>query len=115
MAVRDGEGLADHAADGEADVLHLVDAVEVQRDRHVVGELRHGVGAGDGVAAAVAAHVEAQHAVAGGQQRRHLLGPHAAVGGERMREAHHLAVLGAFERVVEPAAGVVDEHVWPFP
>ena len=111
----DGEGLADHAADRQADELHLLDAQEIQRRSHVVGELRHGVVASDGIAAAMAAHVEAQHAVAGCKQPRHLLGPHAAVGRQRVREAHDLAVLGSLERVVEPPSVVIDEHDLAFP
>ena len=55
----DGEGLAEHTADRQADELHLVDAEKIERRGNVVCELRHRVRAGDGIAAAVAAHVEA--------------------------------------------------------
>ena len=47
--MRDGEGLADHAADGEADVLHALDAEEVERDGDVVGERSNRVVAADGI------------------------------------------------------------------
>src|SRR5262249_27389355 len=97
------------ASDRKADELHLADPEKIEGGRDVVGELRHGVAAGNGIAAAVAAHVKPQHAVAGGEQRHQLLGPHAAVGCEGMREAHDLAVLWSFEGVVEPSSSKIEE------
>ena len=97
-AVLDREGLADHAADRQADVVHARDRQRIEHGRDIAGKLLHRVVAGNRVAAAVAAHVEAQHAKPGLQQRRHLLGPTAAVGGQRVRDAHDRAVLRPLER-----------------
>ena len=70
----------------------------------------HRIVAGDGIAAAMAAHVDAQHAEAGAEQRRHLLGPHAAIGGERMGDAEDGPGLGADKVVVDPASVQGKQH-----
>jgi hypothetical protein len=106
----DGEGLADHAADREAHVVDLVDAERAHHRRHVQRQLVHGVVAGDRIAAAMAAHVDAEHAIAGAEQRRHLLRPHAAVGRERMSDAEDGTGLGSIEVVIDPAAIEGQQH-----
>ena len=91
----DRESLADHAADRQADIVHARDRERVEHRGDVAGQRLHRVVAGNRIAAAVAAHVEAQHAEPGLQQRRHLLGPTAAVGSQRVRNADDGAVLRA--------------------
>jgi hypothetical protein len=78
--VAQAQRLANHAADRQADEVAAVDAQPVQQRDQVVGQTVDGVGARRAFAAAVAAQVHAQHAVAGRQQRRHLFGPQAQVG-----------------------------------
>src|SRR6185437_2008086 len=80
------------------------------RGRDVACELVHGVVAGDGIAAAMAAHVETQHAKAGLQQGWHLLRPHAAVGSERMRDAHDRAGLGTGQIVINAPSAMIEQH-----
>ena len=101
VGVGQREALADHAADRQADVVDPGDAEHVERGLHVGRQPVHRVVAGDRRAAAVAAHVEPQHAVARGQQRHHLLDPHAAIGVQRVREAHRRRVLRAGEVEVD--------------
>ena len=86
------KALADHAADRQADEVHLRDAKHVECLLHVGRQRIHRIVALHGSAAAMTAHVEPQHAVACAQQRHHLLDPHAAVGIERMGEADHRRV-----------------------
>ena len=88
--------------------MDLLDAQHVERAFHVGRQLVHRVVAVDRRAAAMAAHVEPQHAVAGAQQRHHLLDPHAAVGIERMGEAHDRRILRAGE--VEVDCDVVERQ-----
>ena len=95
------KALADHAADRQPDIVDLGDAQHVERAFHVGRERVHRVVALDRRAAAVAAHVEPQHAVAGRQQRDELLDPHAAVGIERMGEADRRCGLRACEVEVD--------------
>ncbi len=76
----DREGLADHAADREADEVHFGDLEGIEGGADVVGERLHGVVAVDGIAAAVAAHIKAQDTVAGSEKLGDLFRPHAAVG-----------------------------------
>ncbi len=90
--------------------MRLVDAEGVHHRRDVVRQLVHRIVAGDRVAAAMAAHVDAQHAIAGAEQRRHLLRPHAAVGGERMGDAEDGSGLGSDEVVVDPASIEGQQH-----
>src|ERR1700757_4141483 len=86
------------------------DPENVERRRDVAGERRHRVVAGHRVAPAMPAHVEAQDPEPGLQQRRHLLGPHAAVGSQRMGDADNRSVLRADEIVVETASGERQQH-----
>jgi len=64
----------------DTDVVHARDYERVEHAGDIAGECLHCVVAGYRVAAAVAAHIEPQHAKTGLQQRRHLLGPAAAIG-----------------------------------
>jgi hemin uptake protein HemP len=109
-----GEALADHAADAEADIMHLLDAQHVERAFHVGRQRVHRVVAVHRRAAAMAAHVEAQHAIAGAEQRHELLGPHAAIGIQRMGEAYRRRGLRAGEVEVDSLAVEREQH-WESP
>src|SRR5262249_35071747 len=111
MAVAESKRLAQHATDREAAIMHALDAEKIQGRGDVVGKRGHCVVARYGVAAAMSAHVEAQYPIAPAQQRRQLLGPHAAVGGERMREANNRCGIGTDEIVIDPAAIEMDVHI----
>ena len=76
----------------------------------IVGERRHRIVAGHRVAAAVPAHVEAQHPEPGLQQRRHLFGPHAAVGSQGVGDADDRPILGTDQIVVEAASCERQQH-----
>src|SRR5262249_31749466 len=60
LSVADGERLAHHPPDREADEVHSSDFEKIERLSDVITELLHRVVAGAGIAASVAAHVEAQ-------------------------------------------------------
>jgi len=79
-AVVDRERLADHTADREANIVHSGEGKHLEHRGNVPRERLHRVVAGDRIAAAMAAHVDAQYAKPGLQQRGHLLGPHPAIG-----------------------------------
>ena len=105
--MRQRESLADHPADRQPDVVHARDRQRRQHLLDIVGERGHRVVAGNRVAAAMPAHVEPQHPEPALQQRRDLLGPAAAVGGERMGDADGrriLRVRGGRRRYGVPAA-----------
>ncbi len=85
-----------------------------KRPRHVVAELAHRVRPRQRITAAVAAHVEPQHAKAGGEQGRDLLGPHPAIGGERMGEADHGRCIGT-DKVIGDASAVERQKHGTFP
>ena len=104
------KGLADHPADRQADVVHARDRQPVEHRSDVAGEVLHRVVAGDRVAAAMPAHVEPQHAEPALQQRRDLLGPAAAVGGERMGDAHGRGGVGADQIVGDRASVQRQQH-----
>ena len=112
--VLERKGLADHPADRQPDVMHPREAERVEHGRDVAGELAHRIVARNRVAAAMPAHVEPQHAEPGLQQGRHLLGPAAAVGGERMGDADDRAVLGTGEVVVKAASCERQQHGMSF-
>ncbi len=80
FAVVDRKGLADHAADRQADIVDLMDA-ECIDDRSDIGsELIHRVVPGDRIATAMTAHVNAQQAEPRREQGWELFGPHATIG-----------------------------------
>ena len=78
--------------------------------RDIARQCLHRVVAGNRIAAAVAAHIEAQHAKPGLQQRWHLLGPAAAVRGQRVRDADDRPVLRPGEIVIEAAVWERQKH-----
>ena len=90
--------------------MHLLDAEHVERALNVGRQRVHRVVAVDRRAAAMAAHVEPQHAVARGQQRHHLLDPHAAVGIQRMGEAHRRRALRAGEIEIDASSVEREQH-----
>ena len=90
--------------------MHAGDAEEIQGLGRIVGKLGHRVVACDGIAAAMAAHVEAQDAIAGGQQRRQLLRPHAAVGCQGVGKTDDGGVLWPDQIVIKIACGAIDQH-----
>src|SRR5206468_12177722 len=81
-----------------------------EHDGDIAGQRRHRIVAGHRVAAAMPAHVEAQHAETSLQQRRDLLGPAAAVGSQRMGDADDRAVFGPGEVVIEAASLKRQQH-----
>jgi hypothetical protein len=103
--------LADHAADRQADDMHPVDCKRVDDSRDVGRQFVERHVPGRRIAAAVTAHVDAQHSPLARQQCRDLLGPHAAVGRERMREADGRRALRAHEIVMNAASGEPQQHV----
>ena len=90
--------------------MHPREAERLDHARDVAGELAHRIVAGYRVAAAMPAHVEPQHAEPGLQQRRHLLGPAAAIGSQGMGNADDRAIFGAGEIVVEAASCERQQH-----
>ena len=107
------EGLADHPADRQPDVVDPSEAERVEHRRDIAGEVLHRIVAGNRVAAAMPAHIEPQHAKPGLQQRRHLFSPAAAVRSQRMGDADHRPVLGTGEIVVKTASGERQQHGKP--
>ena len=104
------EGLADHAADGKTDVVDFGEAQSVEHGGDVGGEQVHRVRPADRIAAAVPAHIDAQHAKTAGEQRGHLFGPHAAVGGERVCHANDRRGLRTNQVVSDMAAVQWQQH-----
>src|SRR6516162_5014703 len=64
----------------EGPIVHSGEGKHLEHRGNVPRERLHRVVAGDRIAAAMAAHVDAQYAKPGLQQRGHLLGPHPAIG-----------------------------------
>jgi hypothetical protein len=103
--VVEGKGLTDHPADRQPDVVHPRETEPIRHTCDIARELFHRVIPGNRVTTAVSAHIEPQDAKSRRQQGRHLLDPTAAVGGERVGNTHHRAVLGAGEIVIKAASG----------
>ena len=112
--LRIAELLADRAADRQPAEVDRRQLETVEHVQHIVGQIPHRVGAGQSIAAAMTAQVDAQHTVARRQKRRHLLGPHAAVGSQRVRERHDRRVRCADEIEIQPMAAADDVH-WASP
>ena len=89
-----GELLGDQAADREADDSGLVDAELFEHGQGVVGEAVDRVGAGGGGGQAVTAHVGAEDAEAGGDQRGHDRIPDCGGRAERVQQENDAAVGG---------------------
>jgi hypothetical protein len=105
------EGLPEHAADRQADVMDARDRQRVEHVRDIAGEVVHRVVlARRRIAAAMTAHVDTQDAEAGLQQCRHLLGPTAAVRGERMGDADSRRALGPDQVVMDVASLQWQQH-----
>src|SRR4051794_41749889 len=69
----------------------------------------------NGIAAAMAAHVDAQHPEPALQQRRHLLGPAAAVRGQRMGDADGRRIVGPDQVIGDMASLQRQQHGIPPP
>jgi hypothetical protein len=93
--------------------VHAPQAQHVEHGRHVIGQRPRRVIAGDRIAAAVAAHVEAQNAEPSFDERRQLLGPAAAVRGERMGDADDRILRAADEVIIKTATGERQQHRSP--
>src|SRR5262249_20857162 len=92
------EHLPDHPAHREAHEVRLPDAEPVEEAAEVLGHLLEGVRARRRARLAVAARVEAQHAVAV-LESFDLRVPHAQVAGQRVAERHHRSL--ALDLVVD--------------
>ena len=90
--------------------MYGVDRVRGQDRIDVVGQHVEAIVALRRLAAAVAAHVDRKAAVARAPYGRKLLGPHAAIGGERMRKTDDRRAARSGEIVADAAAVVLNEH-----
>ena len=77
----------------------------------VIDQLLHRVIAGRRIAAAMAPHVDTKNPVACRQEVRHLLGPHAAIGRQRMREIDNGRVRPPYDVKVDLASVRPKKHV----
>lgn len=109
VGVMNGDAVADHSADGQADPVAPVDAEMIPDAKNVVDQHREGVGAGNGLALAVAALVVAQDPEARRQRRRDFV-PQGEVVGQGVRKRDPGRAFGSFHDAVEGYSVRADLH-----
>ena len=85
-------------------------ALRIERESASALALARMLSADDRVAAAMAAHVDAQHSEPGSEQRGNLLAPHAAVRRKRVGKADHLSALGPHQVVIQTSSCQWQQH-----
>ena len=96
----DGEELADHAAEGQANEMNRRDVEGIEKRPRVVDQEFDGVRRRRRLRGPAAAGVVAQHPVAA-SEGRHLRVPHCEVRHEAVRQHHHGPVPGTLQAVID--------------